>query len=290
MKILAPLADKTEKVFGPEFEELDTSALSDKQLAAAKETHRELQSLAKRHPGLGLVDVLNGRDTPANKIAELSKRLEVLRKLRALNPDHEFMGLDYTEGSGDREALKADGLSDADLHMAVADLKATQRVHAITKDVDHTSAIMAAGYASSSAIAMDDPEDFRAKTGLHGATARHYHKKATSALSRAAHAVVSAIDAYDGPFHQIPVGNVRPRSIKDHLKKIPGFSDLFGSQDYCNCTECQSILGAPAYFVDLMTFVEEHLTRRVFRGKKAHDPLNLKGPEYDLLQHPAHLR
>jgi hypothetical protein len=281
LTILAPLADKNEKVFGPEFEELDTSAVSGERLPAAKNAHRELQAFANRHPGLGLADVLNGRDPPAQKIAELSKRLDVLRKISALNPDHEFMGLDYTEGSADREALKADGLSDADLHMAVANLKATQRVHAMTRDVDHTSAIMAAGYASSSAIATDDPEDFRRKTGLNGATARHYHSKATSVLSRSSHAVVSAIDAYDGPFHRMPVGNVHP-SIKDHLKAIPGFSDLFGSQDYCKCTECQSILGAPAYFVDLMTFVEEHLTGRVFRGKKAHDALNLRVRRPDL--------
>jgi Tc toxin complex TcA C-terminal TcB-binding domain/Neuraminidase-like domain len=281
LTILAPLADKNDKVFGPEFEELDSSAVSAERLSAAKDAHRNLLTFAHRHPGLGLVDVLNGRDTPAEKISVISKRLEVLKKLRALNPDTEFMGLDYTEGSGDRLALKTDGLSAHDVLMAVAHLKASQRVHAMTKDVDHTCAIMGAGYASSCAIAIDDPEDFRRKTGLNGETARHYHKKATSSLSRASHAVVSSIDAYDGPFHRMPVGNVRS-SIKDHLKAIPGFSELFGSQDYCNCTECQSILGAPAYFVDLMTFVEEHLTGRVFRGKKAHDPLNLRVRRPDL--------
>ncbi len=281
LTILAPLAEKNEKVFGGKFEELDTSGVSEERLSATKRAHRELQAFANRHPGLGLIDVLNSRDTPAKKIAELTRRLDVLRKLSALNPNHEFMGLDYTEGSADREGLKADGLSDSDLHMAVADLKATQRVHAMTRDVDHTSAIMAAGYASSSAIAIDDPEDFRHKSGLDDATARRYHKKATSALSRSSHAVVSAMDAYDGPFHRMPVGNVHP-NIKDHLKSIPGFSALFGSQDYCNCTECQSILGAPAYFVDLMTFVEENLTGHVFRGKKAHDPLNLKVRRPDL--------
>jgi hypothetical protein len=147
--------------------------------------------------------------------------------------------------------------------------------------VQFITAIMGAGYASSCAIALDDPDDFRRKTGLDGETARRYHKKATSALSRASNAAISAIDAYDGPFHRMPVGNVRP-GIKDHLKAIPGFSDLFGSQDYCKCTECQSILGAPAYFVDLMTFVEENLTSRVFRGRRRSDPLNLRVRRPDL--------
>jgi hypothetical protein len=165
--------------------------------------------------------------------------------------------------------------------MALADLKAAQRVHAMTKEVDHTNAIMAAGYASACAIAIDDPDEFQRKTGFSRSIARHYHEKATATLSRASHAVISAIDAYDGPFQRTRAGNARS-SIKDHLKAIPGFSELFGSQDYCNCTECQSILGAAAYFVDLMTFVDENMTGRVFRGKKAKDPLNLRVRRPDL--------
>jgi hypothetical protein len=278
---LAPLAANNAEVFGPKFEDLDISGVSHEQMPAVKRAYDELQSLINQHPGLGLAEVLNGHEPPAEKMTTVSARLGVLSKLRALNPDHEFMGLDYTEGSADREALKTDGLSASDLHMAVASLKAKQRVHAMTREVDHTNAIMAAGYASASAIAIENHEDFQRKTGLPRAITRHYHEKATSTLSKASHAVISSIDAHDGIFHRTRAGNVRP-SIKDHLKAIPGFSDLFGSQDYCNCRECQSILGAAAYFVDLMTFIDENLTGRVFRGKKAHDPLNLKFRRPDL--------
>jgi hypothetical protein len=95
LTILEPLVGKNDKVFGPEFEELDTSAISDERRPAAKEAHRKLLTFANQHPGLGLIDVLNGRDIPAEKIAVISKRLDVLKKLRALNPNHEFAGLDY---------------------------------------------------------------------------------------------------------------------------------------------------------------------------------------------------
>jgi hypothetical protein len=229
--------------------------------------------------------MLDGKASAAEKISETSRRLDVLKKLRAQNPDQEFMGLELTEDSADREALNTDGLSDSDVHLAVAHLKAAQRVHAITKHVDHTSAILAAGYASGSEIGHDSVEDFRKKTGLDEGSSQTYHEKAKAALSRSSHAVFSAIDAYDGPFHRVPVGNVRSE-VKDHLKSIPGFADLFGSQDYCSCSECQSILGAPAYFVDLMTFIEENLTSRVFRGKKAKNPLNLKVRRPDLWKLP----
>jgi hypothetical protein len=281
LKALAPLADKNAKLVGTDFDALNKGGVGDIGLAALSEAHRQLQALVGRHPGLGLADVLNGHDPPAEKIAELSRRLDLLKKLRAQNPEHEFMGLDYTEGSADRAGLNTDGLSDSDVHMAVADLKASQRMHTMTKDVDHAGAMMAGGYGSACAVAMDDPDDVSRKTGLDAETVRHYHKKATKALSRASHGVVTALGAYDGPFHRMPVGNVRS-GIKDHLQSIPGFSALFGSQDYCNCTECQSILGAPAYFVDLMTFIEDNLTGRVFRGRHADNPLNLKVRRPDL--------
>jgi hypothetical protein len=278
---VTPLVAKNSKIFGVEFEQLDTSEVGENRAAVVKSALQTLQMLINQHPGFGLADVLNSSGSPVDKVAAISTRLNVLSKLRTLNPDHEFLGLDYTEGSADRETLQTSGLSAADLHMAIANLKAVQRVHAMTKEADHTNVIMAAGYASASAIAMDDPDEFERKTGFPREIARHYHEKATSTLSKASHAVISAIDAYDGPFHRTRAGNVRP-SIKDHLKAIPGFSDLFGTQDYCNCAECQSILGAAAYFVDLMTFVEENLTGRVFQGKKANDRLNLKVRRPDL--------
>jgi hypothetical protein len=278
---LAPLAAKNPKIFGLKFDQLDTSDVNEAQIPAVQRAFQYLETLVNQHPGLGIADLLNGVATPIDKSAALTARLSVLSKLRALNPDHEFMGLDYTEGSADRQTLQTTGLSTADVNMAIANFKAAQRLHALTRDVDHTGAIMAAGYASASAIAIDNPDDFERRTGLPHTIARHYHTKATSTLSKSSHAVISAIDAYDGPFQRTRAGNARS-DIKDHLKAIPGFSDLFGSQDYCNCTECQSILGAAAYFVDLMTFVDENMTGRVFRGKKANDALNLKVRRPDL--------
>jgi len=282
---LKPLATKNPKIVGAAFDDLDTSDAASGQLQKLQAAHQELQALANRHPGLGLAEVLDGKESASEKVSEVGRRLDVLKKLRAQNPDQEVLGLDLTEGSADRAALNTDGLSASEAHMAIAHLKAAQRVHAITRHVDHTSAIMAAGYASGCDVAMDSAEDFRSKTGLDEGSSRTYHEKATAAHSRSAHAVVSAIDAYDGPFHRMPVGNVRS-GVKDHLKSIPGFADLFGSQDYCNCSECQSILGAPAYFVDLMSFIEQHLTGPVFRGKKADDALNLKVRRPDLWKLP----
>lgn len=41
------------------------------------------------------------------------------------------------------------------------------------------------------------------------------------------------------------------------LKDIDSIEDLFGSQNYCECESCKSVLSPAAYFVDLMRFTEK---------------------------------
>ena len=74
---------------------------------------------------------------------------------------------------------------------------------------------------------------------------------------------------------------MRP-SIKNFLKKIDGFDDLFGSQNYSHCQHCQSILSPAAYFVDLMYFVEKNILSKHFTGNKANHVLNLEERRPDL--------
>lgn len=43
------------------------------------------------------------------------------------------------------------------------------------------------------------------------------------------------------------------------LKDIDSIEDLFGSQNYCECESCKSVLSPAAYFVDLMRFTEKRV-------------------------------
>src|SRR5262249_42658627 len=38
---------------------------------------------------------------------------------------------------------------------------------------------------------------------------------------------------------------------------FPNWQTLFGSQSYCACSECRSVYGAAAYFVDLLQFLDK---------------------------------
>jgi hypothetical protein len=43
------------------------------------------------------------------------------------------------------------------------------------------------------------------------------------------------------------------------LKDLDSIEDLFGSQNYCECESCKSVLSPAAYFVDLMRFTEKRV-------------------------------
>jgi len=46
------------------------------------------------------------------------------------------------------------------------------------------------------------------------------------------------------------------------LKDLDNITDLFGSQNYCECDHCRSVLSPAAYFVDLMQFVEKRVLKK----------------------------
>ena len=67
------------------------------------------------------------------------------------------------------------------------------------------------------------------------------------------------------------------------LKDIDGYQDLFGNQNFCHCKHCRSIFSPAAYVVDLMDFIDNHVSKPVFvePGKTEH-PLYLKNRRGDL--------
>ncbi|HEX2683964.1 MAG TPA: Tc toxin subunit A, partial [Ferruginibacter sp.] len=76
------------------------------------------------------------------------------------------------------------------------------------------------------------------------------------------------------------VANQHP--LVNDLKEIDGFDQLFGNQDFCDCEHCRSVLGPAAYFCDLMYFVQENVSKKVFTGSNLQHPLYLKRRRPDL--------
>ena len=140
----------------------------------------------------------------------------------------------------------------------VNQLKRLQRLFRVTQQPGEIMALLGEGLHSAHAIASIPQssfiQQFAAKVGGN-AQAKAIHSRATvmqaSALNlfRQVHAALS---------------DVTPRAIgpmaaevSAALKALPSWETLFGSLSFCDCQECQSVLGAAAYFVDLLQFLKK---------------------------------
>jgi hypothetical protein len=183
-------------------------------------------------------------------------------------------------GSDELAALSLGEIPEADRPYALAALKAQQRLLSIVRDPDDVGIVAAAGFDSATSIVDGGFDPFIEKTALEPAVASDYFIQALSAISHTSSAVGSILDAL-GPFSILNVGNVPP-SVEQYFRRIDGWEELFGSQDFCRCEHCSSILSPAAYFVDLLHFVEQQLTDKVFTGPNAEHPLALKVRRPDL--------
>ncbi len=55
--------------------------------------------------------------------------------------------------------------------------------------------------------------------------------------------------------------------IQQVLAAAPDLESLFGSLDYCDCEDCKSLYGPPAYFTDLLRFLKQHDSTKEHDGQ-----------------------
>ena len=263
-----------------DFDALKTDGIAPAEVQKLKARYESAVKLVNRYPGMRLAAVLDD-----GAIADVDKDREVTRRTSLANAffadNAEVLGADLTRGSDEVKALKFPaGTSDADKAMVLANARAYQRTMTLTEDVADAEALVVGGYRSALSVATSRVDALAAKTGLKSEIAVRYQEKAKGIASGVTAHIGTVIDVVKGGFKDLAVGNISP-ALAGYLKEIPGFADFFGNQDYCNCKHCQSILSPAAYFVDMMCFIDEHVTQPFFAAKPNH-PLNLKTRRPDL--------
>jgi receptor-binding and translocation channel-forming TcA subunit of Tc toxin/ABC toxin-like protein/neuraminidase-like protein/virulence plasmid A protein len=243
-------------------------------VAGHAQSDLQLRAFINLHPGLGLGKVVDEATDAATAVSTIKKRVAWVDRLRELNPDLDLFAIDYLPESESLKQVKFDGLSDDARSMVIANLKAYQRVQSVGAGALGGIELLKAGYRSATAVARSLPAEIAEQTGLPVAEVRAYHAQAERKATDAALTWFA--------FHDLErdARTIKHRAFLDppaYLKQLTGYKELFGSPNFCHCEHCQSVLGAAAYFVDLMYFVECHILRDSF---KAH------GGE----QHSLHLR
>jgi Neuraminidase-like domain/Salmonella virulence plasmid 28.1kDa A protein len=281
--VLKTIIDKNEKVFGiTSFDELKTDGISAKEVKKQKVQFEAIDKVAKMHPGLKLNEILNDNNLSNADIGKrVTERIGLLDKFVENNPEVNFLAISYTHDSEDIKSLNFQGFKPEEKAMVLNSAKSYQRVYSFTNDIEHTEVIMAAGFHSSFHITSVTLPEFIKATNLDTLIATKYFENAHMGMIRTSGVMGSILDILTGSFDWTAVGNSSP-SIKDYLKDIPGYQDLFGDLAFCECEHCHSIYSPAAYFVDLMQFVERYVISKHFTGAKASHVLNLKVRRPDL--------
>lgn len=259
---------------------LDLSELSKAQREKTIKFHAESREFVNRFAGLRLGELLD--DTSLSAAArkdEAGRRTKLSQAFLANNPD--LLSFDLTSGSDDIKGVKfPDGTSSEDKQMLLAHARTYQRTYAVTDDIEDAAVLVDGGYLSAVSVASSDAETVADRTGLSIVKTHKYFDSAKDIAIGVTGNFGSVLDVVGGIRDKLPGGNTG-LAVDGFLKEIPGFADFFGNQDFCDCAHCQSILSPAAYFVDLMGFIEEHITEEYFVDKPDH-PLNLKTRRPDL--------
>ena len=274
---LKPVFEENENPFDvTNFDDLKTGSLPASEVKKLKAQYETIDRISKVHPGLNIRGILNDKTLlPADKGDKVSAQLTLFDTFVANNKDVNYLALSYTHDSDEVSALNFQGFKPAEKTMVLNSLKSYQRVYSITQDTTATQTVMAAGFQSAYQITSVTLDEFKRATKLDTLTATKYFEDAHESIIRTTGVMGSVLDILTGSFDWTSVGNTGP-SIRDYLKDIPGYQDLFGDLAFCDCEHCQSIYSPAAYFVDLMQFVDKYVLTKHFTGAQANHVLNLK--------------
>jgi Tc toxin complex TcA C-terminal TcB-binding domain/Neuraminidase-like domain/Salmonella virulence plasmid 28.1kDa A protein len=283
---VAPLQSRNkDHRFKSRFDELKLDGISAGDRRAVRASFDRVKALVNRNPGLELDTVLSGKGTISNKIEEVQKRIGVLDSFVQANPDTNFLMLDFVPDSDGMKKLKFDGLHDTDKSMVLRAMKARQRVYRIAGGALRAQHLMETGFHSAHQITKVTPEEFVGVTKLPLDEAKWIYAEAWNASTDTGLQFMAIYSILVSNFGGLKWAS--PPQIVNHLKRFDGFKDLFGAQAICKCQHCRSVLGPTAYFVDLMRFVDDNITKLVFiNSQQADQTLKLQYRRPDLWELP----
>lgn len=253
------LFEKNEHPFSAAFNDLDLAGLDEVTVDRLRASRASLKGLANTYPGLGIHEILNNPQLPADaKDKRIQDHVGLVTRFHTQNSDKEFLFLDYSPDSADIQALDFGGFSEDQQRMVLKTVKAYQRIYSVTRDSDHSRLLLAMGYHSPVQIAMLSQQYFISISGLDETVAKAYHDKACASAARSIIGMLGLKQQVGDLLARHPFDNT-DTATGDYLKKIDGWEVLFGSLDYCRCEHCRSIFGPAAYFVDLMRYIQLHI-------------------------------
>lgn len=260
---------------------IDQKGIKAAQRKNLQQNLQELTAFANTYCHLGVADIIN------------NKTLNLSQKKRAIVGNLQLLGTFYQNNKqADLRLVNffdAEG-GDVNWHNIPAEsrpllrkqLMSYQRTLTLADSTLDRQTLLGKGYESAQAITGVTKTEFVSTSGLPLGQSRMIYARSQEYALTTSHNYATIRDTFWGNFDDFDVSNTDPLLVND-LRKIDGFGDLFGPQDFCDCEQCRSILSPAAYFVDLMHFIEQHVSKPVFiNPNKQNHPLYLKNRRGDL--------
>ncbi|MCU7807634.1 MAG: hypothetical protein KZQ73_07175, partial [Candidatus Thiodiazotropha sp. (ex Semelilucina semeliformis)] len=287
LDVLKPIFSKNAQALSvSDLSHLDLQGVPNNKRKEAETAFNNTRSFTNSFPGMGLDAIVESNQlTSAKKVEAIDQKIGALDTLFNNNQGLELIHLDYSVDSQDIDKINFNGLSNEEQQQTLTYLKTNQRTYTLTKDAKDSQIILSHGYYSAANIVDAGYDSFVTDTGFETTVASTYYNNALATVGHTSIAVGGIVDSIWGGFDFTDVGNVGP-SIEDYFKQFDGYEELFGSQDYCQCEHCSSILSPSAYFADLMCFIETNILDKVFTGDQEDHVLSLKVRRPDLWELP----
>ncbi len=282
---------------------------------AALETQRRLNNTYKF---LGLEKILNDKKLRGEaKTKAVREALGNVETFFQNNPDVDFRRTHFLAKTDDTTSqLNWSGIPAEKQDAVRKQLLAFQRTHHVGGDYATTTKLLENGFDSAQSLTRRSNARLLAAAGLTSEEAARVKASALKTTLRSSHALRATRDLHWGQYVNLPSDNALPydpgaqRGVRlgkteqaenaparrdsslptrsniggwNELMELDGYADLFGPLNYCDCDHCRSIFSPAAYFVDLMTFIEDNVwrtnpntTATVYEDIPDSDPLSLK--------------
>jgi hypothetical protein len=134
-------------------------------------------------------------------------------------------------------------------------LLALQRIQTLTPYTQEMGALLSGGWDSAARIAAAGPNCFNSRmvaAGLSRERAAELHARARRVAAASVIVGTCGLASVRNSAAAVPA---QPADSAV-LDQYPSLRTIFGDQDYCECRECQSVLGPAAYYADLLHMLE----------------------------------
>jgi hypothetical protein len=152
-------------------------------------------------------------------------------------------------------------LGDFDKRTTTEMIKTLQRVYQITPGNGAMKALLTAGLLSAQDVLAYPLDVFLERFGalfpsMEQAQLVYRKAEQVSNITYSLFSLAKELDTSPAVFAMTGTPAAREAAKDELVKHFPTMESLFGSLDYCECDECQSVLSPAAYLVDLLQFLD----------------------------------